>query len=239
MKSSTTKCTTSGMGAGTTYLPGVLKLATDMTAPDAPEITIAETPMDKTGKNYMAESVMVTLSAKTAVGIDIYYSTSGKTPAFKNGVITNADNEEPYQIGSQIELGGAKSKTIKAIAVNPTTGMASKAASKTVKLTPVPNDVTVESVSNVKKVVAGKSLKLTATVAPSYAVSTKVQWTVDDAAKAAGITVSNGTVKTKKETKEGVYKVTATAVGADGIKFDGKSDAVSYTHLTLPTNREV
>lgn len=232
MKSSTTKCTTSGMGAGTTYLPGVLKLATDMTAPDAPEITIAETPMDKTGKNYMAESVMVTLSAKTAVGIDIYYSTSGKTPAFKNGVITNADNEEPYQIGSQIELGGAKSKTIKAIAVNPTTGMASKAASKTVKLTPVPNDVTVESVSNVKKVVAGKSLKLTATVAPSYAVSTKVQWTVDDAAKAAGITVSNGTVKTKKETKEGVYKVTATAVGADGIKFDGKSDDFNLTVIT-------
>lgn len=232
MKSSTTKCTSSGMGVGTTYLPGVLKLATETVAPDAPEITIAEAPMDKSGKNYMAEEVVVTLSAKTAVGIDIYYSTSGKTPAYKNGVITNADSEEPYQIGSEIKLGGAKSKTIKAIAVNPITGMASKVASKTVKLTPIPNGVTVASANNVKKVVAGKSLKLTATVAPSYAVSTKVQWTVDDAAKAAGITVSNGTVKTKKETKEGVYKVTATAVGADGIKFDGKSDDFDLTVIT-------
>lgn len=232
MKSSTTKCTSSGMGVGTTYLPGVLKLATEVTAPDAPEITIAEAPMDKTGKNYMAESVMVTLSAKTAVGIDIYYSTSGKTPAFKNGVITNADNEEPYQIGSQIELGGAKSKTIKAIAVNPITGMASKAASKTVKLTPIPNDVTVESASNVKKVVAGKSLKLTATVTPDYAISKKVSWSVDEKAKAAGITVSNGTVKTKSTTTAGKYTVTATAVGKDGLTFDGEHDEFAFEVIT-------
>lgn len=232
MKSSTTKCTSSGMGVGTTYLPGVLKLATEVTAPDAPEITIAEAPMDKTGKNYMAESVMVTLSAKTAVGIDIYYSTSGKTPAFKNGVITNADNEEPYQIGSQIELGGAKSKTIKAIAVNPITGMASKAASKTVKLTPIPNDVTVESASNVKKVVAGKSLKLTATVTPDYAISKKVSWSVDEKAKAAGITVSNGTVKTKSTTTAGKYTVTATAVGKDGLTFDGEHDEFVFEVIT-------
>lgn len=232
MKSSTTKCTSSGMGVGTTYLPGVLKLATEVTAPDAPEITIAEAPMDKTGKNYMAESVMVTLSAKTAVGIDIYYSTSGKTPAFKNGVITNADNEEPYRIGSQIELGGAKSKTIKAIAVNPITGMASKAASKTVKLTPIPNDVTVESASNVKKVVAGKSLKLTATVTPDYAISKKVSWSVDEKAKAAGITVSNGTVKTKSTTTAGKYTVTATAVGKDGLTFDGEHDEFAFEVIT-------
>ncbi len=232
MKSSTTKCTSSGMGVGTTYLPGVLKLATETVAPDAPEITIAEAPMDKSGKNYMAEEVVVTLSAKTAVGIDIYYSTSGKTPAYKNGVITNADSEEPYQIGSEIKLGGAKSKTIKAIAVNPITGMASKVASKTVKLTPIPNDVTVESVSNVKKVVAGKSLKLTATVTPDYAISKKVAWSVDEKAKAAGITVSNGTVKTKSTTTAGKYTVTATAVGKDGLTFDGEHDEFAFEVIT-------
>ncbi|MDE6601642.1 MAG: S8 family serine peptidase [Lachnospiraceae bacterium] len=232
MKSSTTKCANSGMGAGTTYLPGVLKLATDMTAPDAPVIDVVDENTYKRGankKDYIAESVGVTLSSATAVGIDIYYSTSGKTPAYKNGVITNADNEEPYQIGSEIELGGAKSITIKAIAVNPITGMASKAASKTVTLTPIPSGVSVESASNVKRVVAGKSLKFTATVTPSYAISNKVEWSVDDKAKAAGITVSNGTVKTKSGTAPGEYTVTARAVGNDGIKYDGAKDDFKFT----------
>ena len=232
MKSSTTKCVSSGMGAGTTYLPGVLKLATDMTAPDAPVIDVVDENTYERGankKDYIAESVKVKLSSATAVGIDIYYSTSGKTPAYKNGVITNADNEEPYQIGSEIELGGAKSITIKAIAVNPITGMASKAATKTVTLTPIPSEVFVESASNVKRVVAGKSLKFTASVAPSYAISNKVAWSVDDEAKAAGITVSNGTVKTKSTTAQGEYTVTATAVGSDGKQYNGVATPYKFT----------
>lgn len=69
MKSSTTKSSGSGMGSGTTWLPGALKIATEATVPDAPVITIAETPSpkDKNGKTYIAENVTVTLTANTAV----------------------------------------------------------------------------------------------------------------------------------------------------------------------------
>ncbi|MDE6318453.1 MAG: Ig-like domain-containing protein, partial [Lachnospiraceae bacterium] len=219
MKSSTTKCTNSGMGAGTTWLPGVLKLATDMTTPAAPTITIAEKASDKAGKTYTTENVTVTLSAKTAVGVELYYTTDGKTPAFKNGQITVGQ-----KYTKAFKVGGARNMTIKAIAVNPITGKVSKAASKTCVLTPAPTSVTVSSADGIAngkaKIVAGKSIKLTAAVTPSYAISTKVVWTVDDTAKAEGITVSNGTVKTKASktasTKAGKYTVTATATEKDG-----------------------
>lgn len=222
MKSSTTKCAGSGMGAGTTYLPGVLKLATDMTAPETPVINVvneADYERGKNKKDYIAESIKVTLSSDTAVGVDIYYSTDGKTPTYKNGEITNAESTTPYTLGTEITLTGAKSKTIKAIAVNPFSGKVSKVASKTVTLTPIPTGVTVSSVDGIAdgkaEIAAGKSLKLTAAVTPSYAISNKVTWTVD-ATTAQGITVSNGTVKTKTTTAPGIYIVTATATGSNG-----------------------
>lgn len=219
MKSSTTRCTSSGMGAGTTWLPGVLKLATTTTAPAAPTISITEKASDKAGKTYISENVTVTLSTKNAMGVEIYYTTDGKTPAYKNGQATVG---EKYL--NSFKVGGARNKTIKAIAVNPITGKASKVTTKACVLTPNPTSVTVSSANGIAdgkaRIAAGKSLKLTATVTPSYAISTKVVWTVDDAAKAEGITVSNGTVKTKASktasTKAGKYTVTATATEKDG-----------------------
>lgn len=246
MKSSTTKCAGSGMGAGTTYLPGVLKIATDMTAPDAPVIDVIEnvngTPIARgtNKKDYIAESIDVTLSAKTAVGVDIYYSTDGKAPAYKNGQITNVDNPDtPYQIGDKITLTGAKSKTIKAIAVNPISGKTSKVVSKTVTLTPTPNKVTVVPVDNVTKIAAGKSLKFTATVTPSYSISNKVQWSVNDKATKAGITVSNGTVKTKATTVAGEYTVTAKAVGSDGKTFNGQTGTYTFTVIDAAAIKKI
>lgn len=240
MKSSTTKCATSGMGAGTTYLPGVLKLATNTTAPETPVINIIEktgsgAAIPKQGAAYITESINVTLSCKTAVGVDIYYTTDGKTPTYKNGAIANPESTTLYTLGQKISLTGAKSKTIKAIAVNPFSGKVSKLASKTVTLTPIPTGVTVTPAGNVKRVVAGKSLKFTATVAPAYAISNKVQWTVTDASgkEAKGITVSGGTVKTTakgdKKTAPGEYIVTATAVGSDGKKYNGKKGTFKFT----------
>lgn len=232
MKSSTTKCIDSGMGAGTTWLPGALKIATDMTAPDAPTITIDETPSpaDKSGKTYIAEEVTVSLSTQTAVGVEIYYTTDGKSPSYKNGQIVVGTEYK----GTSFKVGGAKNKTIKAIAVNKLTGKVSKVASKACVLTPNPNGVVVKPVDGVTRIAPGKSLKFTATVTPSYAISTKVVWTVDDTAKAEGITVTNGTVKTvnskTKVTKAGKYTVTATAVDKKNQPFtDNKSDSYTFT----------
>lgn len=223
MKSSTVKCSSAGMGAGTTWLPSVLKIATDMTAPDAPTITISETP--KSGSIYAAESVTATLTTNTAVGVEIWYSTNGKNPTYKNGEVTNG---EKYTEGVPVTLTGAKKVTIKAIAVNPITGKASKAASKVCTLAPIPSGVELVSKTGISKVAPGKSLALTAVITPDYAVSKKVQWTVDDKAKAAGITVSNGTVKTKTGTAAGSYTVTATAVGPDGTSYNGVSDVYTF-----------
>lgn len=216
MKSSTTKSSGSGMGAGTTWLPGALKIASDMTAPDAPVITITETP--KTGTTYTEASVTATLSTKTAVGVEIWYTTDGKNPTYKNGAVTNGNK---YTEGAKITLTGAKKVTIKAIALNPITGKVSKVASKACTLAPIPTGVTLTSKTGISRVAPGKSLALTAAVTPGYAVSTKVQWSVDDAATKAGVSVSNGTVKTKSSTPSGTYTVTATAVGADGKNYNG------------------
>lgn len=229
MKSSTTKCSSSGMGAGTTWLPGVLKIASDMTAPDAPVIEFDESQYQKSGNNYIAESVNVTLSTKTAVDVEIYYSTNGKNPTYKNGQLTNVAEEKPYTIGAAISLGGAKKVTIKAVAINPITGKMSKVASKSFTLTPLPAGVKLTSAGNVKRIAAGKSLKLTAAVTPAYVTSKKVSWSVDDTAKANGITVSNGTVRTKNTTQAGTYIVTATALGNDGKPISTVKDDFTLT----------
>lgn len=237
MKSSTTKSSGSGMGSGTTWLPGVLKIATDATAPDAPVITVVETPSpkDKSGKTYIAEAVTVTLAAKTAASsVEIWYSTDGKTPSYKNGAVTNA-----VKYTAPFSLGGAKNKTVKAIAINTHTGMVSKAASKTCVLTPVPTAVVLTPAGNVSRIAAGKSLKLTAAVAPSYAVSNKVAWSVDSAAKAVGITVSNGTLKTKATTPAGKYTVTATAVGNDGASCNGVTGTYELTVIAKADIKKV
>lgn len=250
MKSSTTKCAGSGMGAGTTYLPGVLKIATDMTAPETPVISVVNEDTYKRGtnkKDYITASLNVKISSDTAVGVDIYYSTEGKTPTYKNGVVSNATNTTPYKLNDEITLTGAKSKTIKAIAVNPISGKVSKVASKTVTLTPIPTAVTVSPVDNVTKVAAGKSLKFTAAVTPSYAISNKVQWTVVDAsnndAKAKGVTVSNGTVKTSATknliTPAEEYTVIATAVGNDGKAFNGVIGEYKFTVIDAAAIKKI
>ncbi len=244
MKSSTTKCTNSGMGAGTTWLPGALKIATDMTAPDAPVIEFDSklTPTDTAGKTYKAKEIEVTLSAKTAVGVEIYYTTNGKAPSYKNGqIVVGEKYTAPFMIG------GAKNKTVKAIAVNPITGKVSKAVSKACILTPVPEKVVLTAANGVSKIAAGKSLKLTAAVEPSYAISSKVAWTVVDAngkdATAKNITVTNGTVKTfntkTKVTEAGTYKVQATAVGEDGKTFNGKVGEYEITVLATSDIKKV
>ena len=244
MKSSTIKCTNSGMGAGTTWLPGALKIASDMTAPDAPVIGFdpSLTPTDKAKKTYIAKEIEVTLSTKTAVGVEIYYTTNGKAPSYKNGQIVVG---EKYT--APFKLGGAKNKTVKAIAVNSVTGKVSKAASKACVLTPIPEKVTLTAANGVLKIAAGKSLKLSSSVEPSYAISGKVSWSVVDAdgkdAAAKNITVKNGTVKTfntkTKVTDAGEYTVRATAVGADGKTFNGVVGEYKITVLATTDIKKV
>lgn len=225
MKKGSIKCSASGMGAGTTYLPNALGLATVETVPTTPTIEIHGT-LDSKGKNYIDETVTAVISTTSQDAIEIYYSTDGKKPTYKNGVVSNGILLEnaltnKTQYSGTVELSGNKKVTLNAIAVNTMTGKISKVATKTVNLTPIPTSVTIEQTNGLNSVKAGGKLTLKATVLPSYAVSTKVQWSVDEAGKNAGIKVSGGTVTTTAKTPAGSYQITATAVGSDGKTYDG------------------
>ena len=235
MKKSTTKSSSGGMGAGTTYLPGVLGLATTQTAPAAPTIEIQGS-YDSSKKYYRNQSVTATISTTTPVGVAIYYSTDGKKPSYKNGVVTNgrlltATPTGNTKYSGTVTLTGAKKVTVNAIAVNTITGKVSKMATKAVTLAPTPTAVSVTQANGITKIAAGKSVALSAAVTPTYAVSTKVKWSIDAAASKAGVKVSNGKVTTTSKTPAGTYTITATAVGSDGKTYDGKSGSYQLTVL--------
>ena len=237
MKSNAIKCTSAQMGAGTTYLPKVLGLTTVDSVPMTPVITINQTAVS--GTTYRSETVTATVKTQIPVGSKqkVYYSVNGKKPAYKNGVVTNG-TELPMTASGNINytgtvnLTGAKKVTLNVMAVNTLTGKISKIATKAVTLAPIPSKVTITQANGITQIAAGKKLALKAEVGPSYAVSTKVQWSVDEKAKENGIKVANGNVTTTAKTAAGTYKVTATAVGSDGKTFkDGKSATYTFTVL--------
>ncbi|MGN0156673.1 MAG: S8 family serine peptidase [Lachnospiraceae bacterium] len=213
MKAAATKATSSGGGAGYTYLPKALKLSSVTTVPNAPVF-------DKTKGTYKSSSIPVTIKAET--GMKIYYSTNGKTPTYKNGVVTNGT----LYTGA-VTLSGAKSVTLKAIAVN-TSGKASKVTSVTYTLQPTPTAVSVTSATGVTKVPIGGSVQLKASVTPAYSISSKVAWSISP--KNDLVVISNtGKVTVKKGAPTGTYTVTAQAVGADGKTCNGVSGSTQIT----------
>lgn len=218
MKKNAKKSSSKGTGAGTTQLDKVFG-----------SVKIAAPTFNLSNKNPLAvTSTTVRISCATTKGITIYYSTNGKTPSFKKGVVTNATGTVAN--GGSVTIGGAKSVTLKAIAVNHATGKASKVTSVTYKFAPNPTAVAITSVNGVYKLAKGKSVQLKATVTPSYAVSTKVAWSVADATKANGVTVSkSGKVSVAKDAVAGTYNVFATAVDAKGNAIYNGSTPVEKT----------
>lgn len=220
MSKNAKKCSSAGTGAGTTWLPSVFNIKVDSAtaAPSAPTFSLA----NKTTIN--GERTSLTISS--AAGTRIYYNTNGKTPSFKNGVVVNGT---PYT--SSISIGGAKKKTVKAIAVNPITGKVSKVATATYNFAPDPSGVNVTAANSVTKLAPGTSLALKATVTPSYAVSTKVKWSVSPEGK--GVTVStSGKVSVAKTATADDYIITATAVDKSGNPYTNAT--LGIYEITVP-----
>lgn len=217
MKDNAVKSSSAGTGAGYTYLPKVFGLTTQSAAaiPAVPTFSL------KNKSTVNAEYTTLQISSTTTLGVDIYYSTNGKTPALKNGEIVNGT-----LYTSDITVGGAKKVTVKAIAVNVVTGKASKAASATYTFAPAPSQLTLSGNSTDLVVVApGGSISVKAAVTPSYSVYKKINWSVahvdtnglpEKDVPVNGITVKNGKVKVAKTATPGAYVVTAAAVDADG-----------------------
>lgn len=244
MKKGAIKSSSSGMGAGTTYLPSALGLTTVEAIPATPVIEIDDNDYnyDSKRKVYLEEAVVATISTTSQNDLSFYYSVSGKTPAYKNGAVSNGTELEMEHDGthysSTVTLTGAKKVTLAVIAVNNKTGQVSKVATKAVSLTPIPTDVEITQANALDSIPAGSKLSLKATVTPGYAVSTKVQWSVESADPSTtleGIKVSNGTLSTTAKTQQGAYRVIATAVGADGKTYDGVYDSYTVYVINQPT----
>lgn len=224
MKQNTNRSSSKGTGAGTTYLPKVFKLNTNSasTAPAAPAFSIPNK------KNFDTPTAQLQITCPS-YGVDIYYSTNGKTPTYKNGTVSNGT-----LYTSDITIGGAKSVTVKAIAVNTISGKASKVASATYTFAPTPTTVEIIS-DSVDRLALGTSVNLKAAVTPSYAVSTKVKWSVSPAG--SGVTVSSsGKVSVAKTATQGAYTIKATAVDKKGIEYTSVSDSITITVIEASAN---
>ncbi|MDE7132766.1 MAG: S8 family serine peptidase, partial [Lachnospiraceae bacterium] len=239
----------SGMGAGITILPKALKLSTAVTKPTAP--TISFVPDNKAA----AQTVKVTIKARGEV--TVYYTTNGKTPTYKNGLVGNGAVQytQPFDIKNQAKA------TVKAIAVNEN-GVASAVRSSSYTLKPYVSSITISGVQQIAK---GKSVQMKAEILPAYATNKKVTWelyTADNKkidakiAKETGVSITSaGKVTATKNAKPGNYtiKVTAKDNGAksatykitviDTVKIDsvkfvdmGKNAALKNVALTLPTD---
>ncbi|MBD5489704.1 MAG: S8 family serine peptidase [Lachnospiraceae bacterium] len=238
----------SGMGAGITILPKALKLSTAVTKPATPTVSFA--PDNKAA----AQTVKVTIKAQGEV--TVYYTTNGKTPTYKNGLVGNGAVQytQPFDIKNQAKA------TVKAIAVNEN-GVASAVRSSAYALKPYVSSITISGVQQIAK---GKSVQMKAEILPAYATNKKVTWelyTADNKkidaklAKETGVSItSSGKVTATKNAKLGNYtiKVTAKDNGAksatykitviDTVKIDtvkfmdkSKNTVLKNVELTLST----
>lgn len=242
--------TGSGMGAGITILPKALKLSTAVTKPATPTISFA--PDNKAA----AQTVKVTIKAQGEV--TVYYTTDGKTPTYKNGLVGNGAVQytQPFDIKNQAKA------TVKAIAVNEN-GLVGAVRSSSYTLKPYVSSITISGVQQIAK---GKSAQMKAEILPAYATNKKVTWelyTADNKkidaklAKETGVSITSaGKVTATKNAKPGDYtiKVTAKDNGAksvtykitviDTVKIDtvkfmdkSKNTVLKNVELTLPEDR--
>lgn len=214
MKHNSTKVTGSGMGTGITSLTKAFNLSTVLVKPQAPVITILP--------DENSQSLQVDIKAQA--GMTIYYTTNGKSPAFKNGE-PSADTGTmlyDYEAGHPLVIRDGTKVTIKAIAVNES-GVCSAVKTASYTLKPYVADIVV---SGVQKVVPGKSIQLSASVIPSYAMNKKVQWSLQtedeipvdaELAKTLGIKITTGgKVTTTGNAVPGKYVVSVTAQDEGG-----------------------
>lgn len=207
--------TGSGMGAGITILPKALKLSTAVTKPATPTISFA--PDNKAA----AQTVKVTIKAQGEV--TVYYTTNGKTPTYKNGLVGDGAVQytQPFDIKNQAKA------TVKVIAVNEN-GVASAVRSSSYTLKPYVSSITISGVQQIAK---GKSVQMKAEILPAYAANKKVTWelyTADNKKidaklpKETGVSITSaGKVTATKNAKPGNYtiKVTAKDNGAKSVTY--------------------
>jgi len=158
-----------GMGGGITNLAQVFHLDTAVMKPSAPAIEITD------NSDQKGQSVEVTVTAQA--GMRLCYTTNGRNPVYKNEAAgTDTTLVDGSTISFTIDGSQAVKGTVKAFAISGD-GVISSVKSKSYKLSPYVKEIIVSGPAKVER---GRSIQLTATVAPSYAANKKVTWNLKD-----------------------------------------------------------
>lgn len=199
MDGACTKPSQSGLGKGCVDLAKLVGVNTVDENPEKP--VVKENPAGtylKAGINVKFEKVK---------HIDIIYTTDGTNPSFKNSKPTGTSQiYDGYSIQG-LYIGGKKNVTLKAMAVNMSTGQKSPVLAQKYVFKPDVKALEVVPKDGKYIVNPGDKVNLTAKVYPEHAVYQKVKWFVDDAV--TGITVKNGVVSIPKSVAPGNYDIIA------------------------------
>ena len=205
MDSAAIPIATKGLGKGCISLSKLTGAAVYEGIPAKPVI------IENGAGKYTDEFIDVSFAQKK--DIIVCYTTDGKTPKFAAGEPVGTTRiASPHAI-----VGGKKNITLKAIAVNPYTGLCSKVVTAKYTFSPAPKKIVFSDSSVQAVLVQGDSLTLKATVEPSYASNTKINWRISAVPK-SGVTISSkGVVKVSKNAEPGMYGVTATSAANENV----------------------
>ena len=188
------------LGKGYIYLPDVLGLKTESTKMEKPVFSL------KAG-TYNTEEITVSISAQE--WCDIYYSTNGKTPTFKNGKISNGQ-----KYTESITLSEQKTFTVKAIAVDKDDLRVSAVATVKYVLKPEVREVTIASETNTFTLAKGTKLQLKAELEPANATYKKLKWEIVGSPKGVSIN-QKGVLSVTKTAKVDVFEVRVSVTRQD------------------------
>lgn len=226
------KANGTGIGKGYVNLVKALGLLTVDTTPSAPEFNVE----NKT----KFDSSTATITISHVQGSEVYYTLDGQNVSYKDGMAS--EGAEKYSEDG-IVLSGSGKITVKAIAVNPSTGQSSKQVSAVYELAPKAEDTTIHIISPVtvwvdgygagSKLLPNKTVQLSVLAVPAKKVTAK--WSIEKiAGDADAVTITNkGKVKAlANASADTIYKVTATV---DGVK----EAAVHYIQVVAKADNMV
>ena len=228
MDSAAIPVATKGLGKGSVSLSKLVGATTFEETPSAPVIVV------NPAGTYEASTVNVYFEEQK--NVDVYYTTDGKTPQFKNGApVGTTQIASPYAV-----ITGKKSVTLKAIAVNPKTGLCSKVMTAKYTLAPLPDKIVLDGYVQSAILAQGGSYTIKASVFPSYVPNNKLVYSVRALEGATGVTVSSkGVVKAAKNATPGNYRIKVASAADEriyayfAIKIEApKKNIVSITSET-------
>ncbi len=198
-------CIKSGLGKGTPNLAKCLGLKTATAKPNKPGINV-------TPGTYQSRGLSFALKADA--GTQIYYTTDGSKPKYKNGMIS----ANARRCTGTFTVEDVSKITVKAIAISDTSKLASKVATFKYTLKPKVQGITINVKNGINAVQKGGSLQLSASFNPVNVANKKLKWSL--AASYPGVTINSktGLVKVAKTVTVANFAVFAEATDGSGVK---------------------